>query len=166
MFEYGRLVAAIIFLAATIISGIRWFVIRKDYSVSSILLVAVYFLAFVVFVLQFICHTDKVNMDFVTEAEACFVYEDADVLQPLSAEELQSVKAIFDGKKMYKDNPSCGFSEDISIIFDKSQTFCLARDNCAIVYWQEEDKYIKLSEDEKAQLHDLLESYGFVFPCV
>ena len=127
--------------------------------VTSIAIIAVFCFAFNMF-------TNRVDMDFATEAEACFVYEDADVLQPLSAEELQSVKAIFDGKKMYKDNPSCGFSEDISIIFNKSQTFCLARDNCAIVYWQEEDKYIKLSEEEQAQLYDLLEVYGFIFPCV
>ena len=76
------------------------------------------------------------------------------------------LKTLFDGKIMYRDNPSCGFSETVSIIFDQKQTFCIAQDNCPIVYWKEKNRYITLSEDEKNQLRDLLEPYGFCFPCL
>lgn len=76
------------------------------------------------------------------------------------------LKTLFDGKIMYRDNPSCGFSETVSIIFDQKQTFCIAQDNCPIVYWKEKNRYITLSEDEKNQLRDPLEPYGFCFPCL
>lgn len=50
---------------------------------------------------------------------------------------MASVKTIFNGKKLYKDNLSCGFSEAVSIKFDDEHTFCIARDTCQIVYWEE-----------------------------
>ena len=31
---------------------------------------------------------------------------------------------------------------------------------------EEKDEYIKLGEDEKTQLYDLLKPFGFLFPCV
>ena len=109
---------------------------------------------------------DIVNMDFVKEADVCFQYGNTGATNHLSDKEIESVKTIFNGKKMYKDNPSCGFSEAISIKFNDEQTFCIARDTCPIVYWKEKERYIRLSEDEKTQLYDLLEQYGFFFPCV
>lgn len=109
---------------------------------------------------------DKVNMEFVKEAEVYFQYGNIDSLYHLSDEELESLIAIFDGKKLYKDNLSCGFGEAVSIIFNQEQTFCIAQDSCPIVYWKEKDRYIKISEDEKIHLYNLLEPYGFFFPCV
>ena len=109
---------------------------------------------------------DKVNMEFVKGAEVCFLYGNTDELHRLSDKEVESIKTIFNGKKMYKDNLSCGFSEAVSIKFDQEQTFCIARDTCPIVYWKEKKRYIRLSEDEKTQLYNLLEPYGFFFPCV
>ena len=108
----------------------------------------------------------RTNMDNVKEAEVCFIYGNAKNSNYLSNKEIELLKDIFNKKKMYKDNLSCGFSEDISIKFNKSQTFCIARDTCPFVYWKEEDKYIKISEEEKIQLYNLLKSYGFFFPCV
>lgn len=108
----------------------------------------------------------KVNMDLVKSAEACFQYGDTDATNQLSDKELETVKAIFNGKRLYKDEPNCSFSEDISIKFDDGQTFCMARDTCPIVYWKEKDRYIELTENEKTQLYNLLEPYGFTFPCV
>lgn len=108
----------------------------------------------------------KVNMDFVQSAKVCFQYENADVTCQLSDDEMEFIKTIFNGKKMYKDNLSCGFSETVSVTFNNEQTFCIARDNCPIVYWKEKNKYIKLTENEKEQLYTLLEPYGFSFPCI
>lgn len=109
---------------------------------------------------------NRVNMEFIKEADVCFQYGDTDSLHRLGDKEVESLKAIFDGKKMYRDSLSCGFSETISIKFNNEQTFCIAQDGCPIVYWKEENRYIKLSEDEKTQLYNLLEPYGFYFPCV
>ena len=111
-------------------------------------------------------HPLKINMEKFEKAEVLFLYENNNELHSLSDKELELVQSIFNGKKIYKDNLSCGFSENISIKFDQEHTFCIARDTCPIVYWKEKDRYIKLSEDEKTQLYNLLEPYGFHFPCL
>ena len=108
----------------------------------------------------------KTNMEFAKEAEVCFIYGDVTTSQYLEDKDLETLKEIFDDKRMYKDTPSCGFSEDISVRFNQSQTFCVARDTCPIVYWKEEDRYIRLTEEEKGVLYNLLGTYGFTFPCV
>ncbi len=109
---------------------------------------------------------DKVNMDSVKKVEVCFQYGNTNAINQLSDREVASVKTIFNGKKLYKDNLSYGFSEAVSIKFDDEHTFCIARDTCPIVYWEEKNRYIRLTEDEKTQLYNLLEPYGFIFPCV
>ena len=108
----------------------------------------------------------KTNMEFAKEAEVCFIYGEVVVSENLDDKEVEMLKEIFDDKRMYKDTPSCGFSGDISVRFNQSQTFCVARDTCPIVYWVEEDRYITLTEEEKLLLYDLLEPYGFEFPCI
>ena len=114
----------------------------------------------------FYLRSDKLNVDFVKKAEVCFQYGNTNAINQLSDKEVESVKLLFNEKKLYKDNLSCGFSEAVSIIFDDEQTFCIARDTCPIVYWKEKDRYIRLTEDEKIWLYNLLEPYGFIFPCV
>lgn len=110
--------------------------------------------------------TDRVDMTFAKEAEVYFIYRGVTVVHSLENSELEILRDIFDRKKLQIDNPSCGFSEDISIKFNKEQTFCIARDTCPIVYWKEANRYIMISEDEKAQLYGLLEEHGFFFPCI
>ena len=121
----------------------------------------------VVILLGVIClRQDKVNLDLVKKAEVYFQYGNTDAINQLSNNEMESVKTILNGKKLYKDNLSCGFSEAVSIKFDDEHTFCIARDTCPIIYWKEKNRYVRLTEDEKAQLYNLLEPYGFIFPCV
>ena len=126
----------------------------------SIIILIIFLLGFIYF------HPKKINMEKFEKAEVLFLYENNNELHSLSDKELELVKSIFNGKKIYKDNLSCGFSENISIKFDQEHTFCIARDTCPIVYWKEKDRYIKLSDDEKTQLYNLLEPYGFHFPCL
>ena len=90
----------------------------------------------------------------------------ADSVYTLSSDDTEELRGIFAGKRLYRDNPSCGFDENASVKFGDSQTFCIAKDTCPIVYWKEKDEYIKLGEDEKTQLYDLLKPFGFLFPCV
>ena len=129
-------------------------------------IVGAIFLIVVITLGAILLRLNRVDMEFVKTADVCFLYGDTDTLYRLENKELESIKAIFNGKKMYKDNLSCGFSEAVSIIFNNEHTFCIAQDTCPIVYWREEDRYIILSEDEKIQLYNLLEQYGFYFPCI
>ena len=117
-------------------------------------------------VLVFLLDSHKINISSVSRAEVTYVYGEKDISQELTEEELQELKTIFNGKRFYRDNPSCGFSEDISIKLDDSITFCIARDTCPYIYWQEGDRYIKLTEKEQQILYDILKKYGATFPCV
>lgn len=108
---------------------------------------------------------ETLNVDFAESAEVTFKYID-DASYTILDQELSLIKSIFNGKKMYKDNPSCGFSEDVSIKLDGSHTFCIAQDTCPIIYWKEDNKFFRLREEEKTQLYNLLQKYGFYFPCV
>ena len=109
---------------------------------------------------------NMVNMDFAERGEAIYKNYGSDIQVSLSDQDMHIICDIFSGKILYRDNPSCGFREDVSIKFDDEQTFCIANDTCPIVYWKEKNKYIRLKEDEKTQLYNLLEPYGFRFPCV
>lgn len=133
---------------------------KKYFWLIFVLLCCVFIVVLVYF------NINRLNMKSVNEAEVRFVYGDINESHCLDKKEVALLKNIFDGKKMYKDNLSCGFSDDISIRFNNEQTFCIACDTCPIIFIKEENKYIKLSEIEKMELYDLLESYGFFFPCL
>ena len=87
-------------------------------------------------------------------------------MHDLSDVDAETLKAIFNGKKLFREEPSCGFSEEISFRFGVSDTFCIARDTCPVIYLKEKGKYFEISEDEKTRLYNLLKPYGFFFPCV
>lgn len=131
---------------------------RKYFFISVFVLIGV--------IGMFGLQNNKLNTAEVKQAEVCFIYENINVSHYIGAEELERLKIIVDGKKLYRDNPSCGFSENISIKFGREKTFCVARDGCPIIYWKEKNRYIELSEEEKIKIYNILEKYGFFFPCV
>lgn len=67
-----------------------------------------------------------------------FRYGDSDVSVSISNEQLTVIKTIFNNKVMYRDNPSCGFSEDVALVFNEFQTFCIVRDTYPVVCWKEQ----------------------------
>lgn len=134
---------------------------KKAIWILSTIIVIVVILLGVIYLRQ-----DKVNLYLVKKAEVYFQYGNTDTINQLSNNEMESVKTILNGKKLYKDNLSCGFSEAVSIKFDDEHTFCIARDTCPIIYWKEKNRYIRITENEKTQLYNILEPYGFIFPCV
>ena len=109
---------------------------------------------------------NKTNMEVVKEGQIRFIYDEQKIIHTLTEKEIAELKLLFNNKRIYNDNPSCGFSEDIAIKFDDMMTFCIARDTCPIIYWKEKDKYFKISEEEQRVLYELLEKYGAFFPCV
>ena len=84
----------------------------------------------------------------------------------LKPEDAEAVRKIFNGKLLYKDTPSCGFTENVSVKFGGGQTFCIANDMCGIIYLKEKDKYFHISQQDRERLNSILEAYGFIFPCV
>jgi len=102
----------------------------------------------------------------VAEGEmiAVFQYGDAEITKPLSDEDSEIVRKIFNRKSLFSDSPSCGFSENIALIID-GNTYCIACDYCGKIYNVEEDKYFNLSDEENEILRNMLCEYGFIFPC-
>ena len=107
-----------------------------------------------------------VNIDNVNKGEAIFIHNDVSISHVLTDEEVKIFKEVFKYKLLYHDNPSCGFTDNISVRFDEALTFCFACDNCNGIYWKEKKKYFDLSDNEKIILHHMLEKYGFFWPCV
>ena len=162
MIDYVRLVVAILCLVSSIVFAIRFFGVRKDYSVTSFLAVGVQACAFLVLILGIY----RMDMGFVNKAEVNFVYGSNSVVETLTEQELETVRDILDGRRLHRDNPSCGFSEEISIKLNDEMTLCLARDGCPIIYWKEKNLYITLTEEEQKQLEAVLSKYNVTFPCL
>ncbi len=99
------------------------------------------------------------------EIVAVFKYGDADIKKQLSEKDAQTVIDIFDGKGMFSDAPSCSFTEDVALIINEN-TYCVACDTCGKIYNTKEDKYFSLSDKENETIRNLLNEYGFTFPCV
>ena len=99
------------------------------------------------------------------EMVAVFRYGGVDITKPLSDEDSEIVREMFNGKNLYADSPSCGFSENIALIID-GNPYCVARDECGTIYNVGKNKYFDLSDKENEILRNLLCEYGFTFPCV
>lgn len=108
----------------------------------------------------------RVDVTFANTGETIFRYGKNNVVMEIKKEDILSMKKIFNGKLLYKDGPSCGFTEDIAIVLDDSMTFCIARDTCPIIYFKEENMYFRITDEEQMELYRILGGYGFVFPCV
>lgn len=52
MIDYVWLVMSVLFLISSVLNGVRWFVIRKDYKVSSFLVVTTQLIAFLVLLIM------------------------------------------------------------------------------------------------------------------
>ena len=98
------------------------------------------------------------------EMVAVFRYADVDITKPVAHEDSETIREIFNKKNLYADSLSCGFSENVALIIG-NDTYCIACDDCGIIYSIKEDKYFNLSDKENETLRTLLGEYGFTFPC-
>jgi len=99
------------------------------------------------------------------EIVAIFRYGAVNITQSMTHEDSETVRKMFNNKNLYPDSPSCGFSENVALITG-DDTYCIACDNCGVIYSVNEDKYFNLSDKENETLRRLLGEYGFTFPCV
>ena len=96
-------------------------------------------------------------------ASIVYIYEDKTINSNLTVDESEFLKKIFNGKRAYFDNPSCGFDENVSVRFS-DMTFCIACDTCSII--KVKDRYFGISDEEREEINKIFEKYGGKFPCV
>ena len=92
-------------------------------------------------------------------------YRKIDFVVDLTPEESKTIKKILNYKIQTKDNPACGFNQDIAIEFGK-MSFSPACDGCGIVKVGNTGKYIGISKKNKDKIVAIYEKYGGVWPCV
>ena len=99
------------------------------------------------------------------EMVAVFKYDNVDIHEILSNEDANIVSDVFKGKTLFSDSPSCTFTENVALIID-GNTYCIACDNCGLIYSVKDDKYFNLDDNENETIRNLLREYGFKFPCL
>ena len=109
---------------------------------------------------------EHVKLGDVNKAVINYENGTVSVNESLTKEEISLISDIFEDKELYSDKPSCGFSDEISIVINDGQTFCIARDTCAIIYLKEKNLYFSVSEKDIELIHGIFENHGGKFPCV
>lgn len=109
---------------------------------------------------------NRVNTKNLTSGTVIFKYGDNNINESLSQNDLSFLIDLFDNKIMYSDNPSCGFTKNVSILFNDSEYFYFACDTCPVIYWENRNKYFRLSDSEYKELVEMLSEYGVFFPCI
>lgn len=80
----------------------------------------------------------------------------------MNAKDIKQVVDILSGKIMFRENLSCGFSDNLAIIYKTDEKLCvfqIAFDGCPYLYETEGKRYVKLSANELELLHSILKEY-------
>lgn len=79
----------------------------------------------------------------------------------LEEDDRQTILSIIRGRKEYRENYSCGFSDELSFQVN-GKSYYLAFDGCPNVYDKTEDLYFSISKEEKAEIAAIYSQYGGV----
>jgi hypothetical protein len=125
-------------------------------------------IVFLCLILSFLCLLTSCGGERVTISQgasmtAYFTYGDKNVDNPLVGEDRQAILTMFSGKKLYRENVPCAFTEKACLIID-GKHYCVADDRCNIIYLKEQDQYFNLSAKEYDLLSEILGYYGLTFP--
>jgi hypothetical protein len=110
-----------------------------------------------------------VTTSFATGVTLKYKYIDKDIEETITDPEIiRDLSEILTGR-LYTDNPSCGFSQDISITFFNEEKILIiypALDGCPIMRSGDSNRYFKITEQARTNLDLILEKYGFIFPAI
>ena len=111
----------------------------------------------------------KIDVDFANEVVVKYHYMDNEIeMVIVDPQDISELKSILRGKAI-KDNPSCGFTPDISLIFsddDNNITLCPACDTCALFRVDDSNRYIKTTKEQRQRFEEIVKKYGMEFPCI
>ena len=108
-----------------------------------------------------------IDPSFATEVSLKYYYNDKKIDVIITDEnDVAIIKENLKGIS-YFDNPSCGFSLDISLTFSDGQNsivLCPACDSCHTARVGDSNRYVKIKDRDAIEA--ILEKYGMIFPCV
>ena len=98
-----------------------------------------------------------------TAVRICYDREDVSFDLELSQEEANVVLSTLNGKQRDLDmtvtGAACGFGREQAFVIDGS-TYCLAQDDCSVIWEEGTDRYYVLSNQEMNQLKDIFKAHG------
>lgn len=96
-----------------------------------------------------------------------YSYNDISIDEKLLDEDAKIVREILNHRILYRDNPSCGFSEEISIKLNSGdRIFCMSLDDCPVFKDVSSGKYFSISEKKYIKFCEVMEKYGVTFPAL
>ena len=111
----------------------------------------------------------SLDLSRTQEAKLVYIYDVVEITKIIEPGDLKELREILKGVK-FKDTPSCGFGESVSIIFwspeHKEIMVCPACDGCPLMRIGDSDCYIKIKDTERARFDEIVKKYGMVFPCI
>jgi len=111
----------------------------------------------------------KTDFTVAIEIKLAYVYGEQEVHMSVEQPDLAKIVTLLNKRRLYKDNPSCGFATDISLTFiieGKEFIVCPACDGCGIFKVHDTPYYFSVSEKDWEEIESILKKYGMAFPCV
>lgn len=85
----------------------------------------------------------------------------------LAETDSKEIKKILNNRSLYSDNPSCGFSKNISFQFnDGDIIYSIAQDSDPLFKDEKTGKYFHISQNKRDRINKILEKYGVTFPAL
>ena len=98
-----------------------------------------------------------------TAVRICYDRESVSFDMELSTEEADVVLSVLNGKRRDLDitvtGAGCGFGREQSFVIDDS-TYCLAQDQCSLIWEEGTDNYYLVSRQELDQLKEIFKAHG------
>lgn len=97
-----------------------------------------------------------------------YEYNDVSFESELTPDEVSAVVDILNGKSLHSTliaYPACGFDPEIAVIIGGVR-YAVALDGCGTLVECHTLRYIDLSNDEIAVIHEIFEKRGGTFPCI
>ena len=112
-----------------------------------------------------LCSCTKVSVKENAPVYLVYNYNDVSVNTQLSEDQAQKILHILDKKRLFSDDPSCGFNEEISFKIE-GKTYAPACDDCGLIKECSSGKYMNISKTERDIVEEIFLAYGGHFPCV
>ena len=111
---------------------------------------------------NFTCATHFI-MPLAGNARIIYKIYGSNIDAPLTREDAEEIKNIVNGKLLFYDSPSCGFDEKVAVSLN-GRLLMPACDTCPTLKYK--DKYMRVSKEQIATIHQIFAKYGGTFPCV